>query len=182
MRKSHIALFIVGPLLALTAYFYGLDSIHIPKIGDEPPYLQITRVTAESGSMLPLVWDGGINNTKPPMLFWQGILTTGWGKYWNPWTLRGPVVLYSMVIALVIGLFARKLSGDALTGLMGGLIYLGFLSTIQHGRPFLTNPPETLFLFLPLVVMFDKDSTTAKNTVLWGWSSCTGRSSGPLPF
>ena len=172
MRKSHIALFIVGPLLALTAYFYGLDSIHIPKIGDEPPYLQITRVTAESGSMLPLVWDGGINNTKPPMLFWQGILTTGWGKYWNPWTLRGPVVLYSMVIALVIGLFARKLSGDALTGLMGGLIYLGFLSTIQHGRPFLTNPPETLFLFLPLVVMFDEDSTTAKNTVLCGF--CLG--------
>jgi 4-amino-4-deoxy-L-arabinose transferase-like glycosyltransferase len=169
MRKSHIALFIVGPLLALTAYFYGLDSIHIPKIGDEPPYLQITRVTAESGRMLPLLWEGGINNTKPPMLFWQGILTSWWGKYWNPWTLRGPIVLYSMLIALVVGLFTKRLSGDSLAGLMAGLIYLGFLSTIQHGRPFLTNAPETLFLFLPLVILFNADTTTARDTLLCGF-------------
>jgi 4-amino-4-deoxy-L-arabinose transferase-like glycosyltransferase len=155
-------------VLALTAYVYGLDSIHIPKIGDEPPYLQIARMTAESGQMLPLVWEDGIRNTKPPMLFWQGILTSGWGKYWNPWTLRGPIVLYSMLIALVIGLFTKRLSGDALAGLMAGLIYLGFLSTIQHGRPFLTNAPETLFLFLPLVIMFNADSTTARNTLLCG--------------
>jgi 4-amino-4-deoxy-L-arabinose transferase-like glycosyltransferase len=169
MRKSNVALFIIGPLVALTAYLYGLDSIHIPKIGDEPPYLQIARVTAESGRMLPLVWDRGINNTKPPMLFWQGILTSGWGKYWNPWTLRGPIVLYSFAIALLIGLFTRKLSGDARTGLVAGLIYLGFLSTIQHGRPFLTNAPETLFLFLPLVIMFQADSTTVRNTLLCGF-------------
>ncbi len=168
MRKSHVALFIVGPLVAIVAYLYGLDSIHIPKIGDEPPYLQIARVTAESGRMLPLVWDEGINNTKPPMLFWQGILTTGWGKYWNAWTLRGPIVLYSFIIALLIGMFAKRLSGDAVTGLMAGLIYLGFLSTIQHGRPFLTNAPETLFLFLPLIIMFRADSTTARNTLLCG--------------
>jgi 4-amino-4-deoxy-L-arabinose transferase-like glycosyltransferase len=169
MRKSHIALFVVGPLLAITAYFYGLDSIHIPKIGDEPPYLQITRVTAESGKWLPLRWEEGINDTKPPMLFWQGILTTRWGKYWNPWTLRGPIVLYSLVIALVVGLFTKRLSGEALAGLMAGLTYLGFLSTIQHGRPFLTNAPETLFLFLPLVLLFDADSTKARDTAVCGF-------------
>jgi len=169
MHKSHVALFIVGPLVAITAYFYGLDSIHIPKIGDEPPYLQIARVTAESGRMLPLVWENGINNTKPPMLFWQGILTSGWGKYWNPWTVRGPIVLYSLGIALLIGFFTRRLSGDGLTGLVAGLVYLGFLSTVQHGRPFLTNAPETLFLFLPLVIMFRADSTTVRNTLLCGF-------------
>jgi 4-amino-4-deoxy-L-arabinose transferase-like glycosyltransferase len=169
MRKFNVALFIIGPLVALTAYLYGLDSIHIPKIGDEPPYLQIARVTAESGRMLPLVWEKGINNTKPPMLFWQGILTSGWGKHWNLWTLRGPIVLYSFAIALLIGLFTRSLSGDARAGLVAGLIYLGFLSTIQHGRPFLTNAPETLFLFLPLVIMFRADSTTVRNTLLCGF-------------
>jgi hypothetical protein len=119
--------------------------------------------------MLPLVWDEGINNTKPPMLFWQGIITSGWGKYWNPWTLRGPIVLYSLGVALLIGLFTKRLSGDGLTGLVAGLIYLGFLSTIQHGRPFLTNAPETLFLFLPLVVMFRSDSATARDTLLCGF-------------
>ncbi len=168
MRKSHVAFFIVGPLVAITAYLYGLDSIHIPKIGDEAPYLQITRVTAESGRWLPLVWDQGINDTKPPMLFWQGILTTGRGKYWNLWALRGPIVLYSFLIALLIGLFTKRLSGDGRTGLVAGLVYLGFLSTIQHGRPFLTNAPETLFLFLPLVIMFRADSTTVRNTLLCG--------------
>jgi hypothetical protein len=103
------------------------------------------------------------------MLFWQGILTSGWGKYWNPWTLRGPIVLYSFAIALLVGLFSRSLSGDARTGLVSGLIYLGFLSTIQHGRPFLTNAPETLFLFLPLVIMFRADSSTLRNTLLCGF-------------
>ncbi len=169
MRKSHVALLITGPLVAIVAYFYGLDSIHIPKIGDEPPYLQIARVTAESGRMLPLVWEEGINNTKPPMLFWQGILTTCRGTYWNPWTLRGPIVLYSLTVALLIGWFTRRLTGDALAGMVAGLVYLGFLSTIQHGRPFLTNAPETLFLFLPLVVMFEADSATARRTFLCGF-------------
>jgi hypothetical protein len=102
------------------------------------------------------------------MLFWQGILTSWWGKYWNPWTLRGPIVSYSMLIALLVGLFTRRLSSDSLAGLMAGLIYLGFLSTIQHGRPFLTNAPETLFLFLPLVIMFDAESTRTKDTLLCG--------------
>jgi 4-amino-4-deoxy-L-arabinose transferase-like glycosyltransferase len=170
MRKSHVALFAAGPLIALTAYLYGLDSIHIPKIGDEPPYLQIARVTAESGRWLPLVWEDGINNTKPPLLFWQGILTTGRGKHWNLWALRGPIVLVSLLIAVVIGLFTKRLTGDGRSGLVAGLIYLGFLSTIQHGRPFLTNAPETLFLFLPLVVMFRADAATARNTLLCGLS------------
>ena len=35
--------------LAVFTYFYGLDSQHIPKNGDEYPYEHITRLTAASG-------------------------------------------------------------------------------------------------------------------------------------
>lgn len=141
-------------IVAVSAYLYGLDSIHIPNVGDEWPYLQITRVTAQSGHLLPLVWENGITDTKPPMLFWQGILSTMWGAHWGLWNLRLPIVLYSFLVALTVGVLARKISGRKTTGLIAGCVYLGFMSTIQQGRPFLVNAPETLFLFLPFGMVF----------------------------
>jgi 4-amino-4-deoxy-L-arabinose transferase-like glycosyltransferase len=147
------ALRVLGPLLAVFAYFFGLDSIHIPGIGDEALYTQIARVTAESGRWLPLRWEHGINDTKPPMLFWQAIVTTARGTHFNHWTLRGPIVLFSLAVALLAGLLAWRLSGRRATGALAGMIYLGFLSTVQQGRPFLINAPETFFLFAPLVLV-----------------------------
>ncbi|KPK09802.1 MAG: hypothetical protein AMJ68_11170, partial [Acidithiobacillales bacterium SG8_45] len=70
-------------LLAVIAYLYSLGSLTIPNIGDEAPYFQITRLTAESGHWLPLKAAEGLDNTKPPMLFWQGIVSTNWGKDWS---------------------------------------------------------------------------------------------------
>src|SRR6516225_9379948 len=43
--------------LAIFGYFYGLDSDHIPRNGDELPYAQITRLTAATGHWLPGVAD-----------------------------------------------------------------------------------------------------------------------------
>ena len=39
--------------LGIFTYFYGLGSLHIPKNGDENPYIHITRLTAASGHLLP---------------------------------------------------------------------------------------------------------------------------------
>ena len=36
-------------LLAVFSYLYSLDGLHIPHIGDEAPYIEITRLTAEEG-------------------------------------------------------------------------------------------------------------------------------------
>lgn len=143
---------------ALCAYVYGLDSINAPTIGDEPLYIQITRVTAASGRWLPLLSESGITDTKPPFLFWQGILSTGWGAAFDLWHLRLPVVATSFLTALAAGLLAARIGGRA-AGLRAGLVFLGFLSTIQHGRPFLTNAGETLFLFLPLLLVHRKERT-----------------------
>jgi len=143
---------------AAVAYVYGLDSINAPTIGDESLYLQIARVTAQSGHLLPLRAESGIYNTKPPLLFWQGILSTGFGSAWDLWRLRLPIVAPSLLTAAVVAMLARRLSGrDA--ALRAGLVYLGFLSTMQHGRPFLTNAGETLFLFLPLALVMGRSVT-----------------------
>jgi len=83
-------------LLAIATYFFGLDSLHIPRNGDECIYMQITRLTAYSGHLLPLQSHPEMRNTKPPLLFWQGILSTRWARDWHPWSLRYPSVIYTL--------------------------------------------------------------------------------------
>ena len=103
--------------LGVFTYFYGLESFHVPKNGDEYPYVHITRLTAASGHLLPLQSDFTENrNTKPPLLFWQGIFATDWGKNWSVWHLRCPSVIYTLLTALMVFLLARKLSGRLETG------------------------------------------------------------------
>jgi len=73
--------YVLACLVAVFTYFYGLDSQHIPKNGDEYPYEHIVRLTASSGKLLPLQSQlENMRNTKPPLLFWQGIASTDWGK------------------------------------------------------------------------------------------------------
>ena len=137
-------------VLAVFTYFFGLDSQHIPKNGDEYPYTNITRMTAESGALLPLRSTmEHMRNTKPPMLFWQGIVSTHRGQRWTLWHLRYPSVLYTLSTAWIVFLLARRLSGKSETGFLASLTFLAFFSTYRYGRPFLTNPPEVFWLFLP---------------------------------
>lgn len=168
MQKANLVFVGLGLLLALLAYFYGLDSIHIPTIGDEAPYIQITRVTGSSGTWLPLKSDQGIKNTKPPLLFWQGMISTGFAQRWSLWNLRIPVVLTSLMVALLVGFLVYRISGDGYKSWLSGLIYLGFMSTFQHGRPFLMHAAETLFLFLPLILVFRAKKLTLRLSLCLG--------------
>ena len=38
-------------------------------------------------------------NTKPPALFWQGVVMTDWGRHWELWRVRLPVALYTLATA-----------------------------------------------------------------------------------
>ena len=139
-------------LLAAFAYLYGLDSQHIPKNGDEYPYEHITRLTAESGRLLPLRSElPGLRNTKPPLLFWQGIASTGGGRRWTLSDLRTPSVVYTLLSALLVFLLGSRLGGRPETGFVAGLSYLAFFSSFRYGRPFLTNAPRGL-LAVPALV------------------------------
>lgn len=149
-----LAWYAVATLLAVFTYFYGLDSDHIPKNGDEYPYAHITRITAYSGHLLPLQTElDNMRNTKPPMLFWQGIVSTNWAKNWTLWHLRYPSVIYTLLTAAMLFLLGWKLSRKLETGFLALLVFLAFFSTYRYGRPFLTNPPEVFWLFVPFFVL-----------------------------
>ena len=148
------AWYLMASLLALFIYFYGLDSQHIPKNGDEYPYEHITRLTADSGKLLPLQSQlDNMRNTKPPLLFWQGIVSTNWGKSWTLWNLRYPSVIYTLLTAAMLFMLGRKLTGKRETGFVAALTFLAFFTTYRFGRPFLTNPPEVFWIFLPFFVL-----------------------------
>ncbi len=146
--------YIGAVLLAVCTYFYGLDSQFIPKNGDEYPYEHITRLTAASGEFLPLQSKmEHMRNTKPPLLFWQGIVSTHDGKDWSLWNLRYPSVIYTLLTAALLFMLGWKLSRRVETGFVAALTLLAFFTTYRFGRPFLTNAPEVFWLFLPFFVL-----------------------------
>ena len=146
--------YLAAMLLAVMVYFYGLDSQHIPRNGDEDVYAHITRLTAQSGHLLPLQSAlDNMRNTKPPLLFWQGIVATNWGQEWDWWHLRYPSVLYTLLTALLLFLLGKKITGQVETGCVAALTFLSFFSTYRYGRPFLVNPAEVFWFFLPFFTL-----------------------------
>lgn len=141
-------------LLGVFTYLYGLDSRFAPKNGDEYPYMHIVRVTADSGHWLPLQSEmDGVKNTKPPLIFWQGIASTQWASEWTLANLRWPSVLYTGLTAFFLFLAVRRFSGKTQTGLLAALVWLSFFSTYRYGRPFLADPPEVFWISLPFLAI-----------------------------
>ncbi len=143
-------------LLGVFTYFYGLDSRFAPKNGDEYPYMHIVRMTADSGQWLPLQSEmEGIKNTKPPLIFWQGIASTHWAGEWTLANLRWPSVLYTALTAFFLFLAVARFAGKSQTGILAALVWLSFFATYRYGRPFLADPPEVFWISLPfLAIMY----------------------------
>ena len=116
--------------------------------------MHIVRMTAESGQWLPLQSEmDGLQNTKPPLIFWQGIASTDWANNWSLANLRWPSVLYTALTALLLFLAVRRFSGKTHTGFLAALVWLSFFATYRYGRPFLTDPPEVFWLSLPFLLL-----------------------------
>ena len=146
------AIFIL--LLGVFTYLYGLDSRFAPKNGDEYPYMHIVRMTADAGAWLPLQSEmDGIKNTKPPLVFWEGIASTSWGSDWTLFALRWPSVVYTGLTALFLFMAVSRFSGRRQTGLLAAFVWLSFFATYRYGRPFLTDPPEVFWLSLPFFAL-----------------------------
>lgn len=144
------------PLVALFAafvYLVSLDGLYIPHIGDEAPYIEIARLTAENGSWLPLKTGAGLENTKPPLLFWLGIVATDWGEDWTLFRIRLPVVGFTFATAVLVFWLSLELGYGRETAWLAALTFLAFYSSFQYGRPFLTNSPETFFVFLSFALL-----------------------------
>jgi 4-amino-4-deoxy-L-arabinose transferase-like glycosyltransferase len=141
-------------LLGVFTYLYGLDSRFAPKNGDEYPYMHIVRMTAEAGNWLPLQSEmDGIKNTKPPLIFWQGLASSHWASQWSLANLRWPSVLYTGLTAFFLFLAVRRFSGKTQTGLLAALVWLSFFATYRYGRPFLADPPEVFWISLPFMAL-----------------------------
>ena len=156
-----LIMYLLTIIFAIFVYFYALDSQYAPKNGDEFPYAHITRLTAASGHLLPLQSElNHMRNTKPPLLFWQGIYSTAHGQHWTLWRLRFVSVIYTLLTAGLVGLLAFKLSLKQKIGYLASIIFLAFFSTYHYGRPFLVNPAETFWIFLPFFTLLYSTDTT----------------------
>lgn len=154
VAESRPLQYLAAVALAVFVYFYALDGLHIPRNGDENVYAHITRLTALSGDWLPLQSDlDHMRNTKPPLLFWQGIASTDWATDWDRWHLRYPSVIYTLLTAWLVFLLGRKLGGECSVGATAALVFLAFFSTYRFGHPYLVNPAETFWLFLPFFTL-----------------------------
>ncbi len=174
--KIGLVWYLLATLLAVVTYFYGLDGQHIPKNGDEYPYEHIVRLTAASGELLPLRSElDDMRNTKPPLLFWQGIASTHWGKDWTLWNLRYPSVIYTLLTAMMLFALGKRMARNTETGLIALLTFLAFFTTYRFGRPFLTNAPEVFWLFLPFfVLLYRKKSFESRFLVPVALGMCIG--------
>lgn len=160
----------LGVILALIVYCTGLTSDHLATNGDELLYAQISRLTAERGHFLPLEsLDEKARNTKPPFLFWQGILSTDWGHHWSLARLRAPNVLYTLLTAGLLVAVGWKRTRDPTLGLNAALLFLCFFSTYRYGRVFLTSAPETFWLFLPFALLLLHREPRLPEGLLWPW-------------
>ena len=156
--------------LALAAYLFALGSDHAATNGDELLYAQITRLTADTGEWLPLQSEVERHrNTKPPALFWQGIVSTDWARNYELWRLRWPSVAYTLGIAAMVFLIGRSMGGGSGAGLLAALVYLCFFGTYRYGRVFLTSAPETFWLFLPFCILLLRTRPVAP----LGWGTAT---------
>jgi len=175
---------------AIFVYFFGLDSQYIPKNGDEYVYAHIIRLTAQSQHLLPLSAETErMGNTKPPLLFWQGLLSTRWTRAWTLTRLRWPNTIYTLLTAVLIGLTAWKISGamggadvgdwrNLETGFTAALAYLAFFSTYRYGRPFLTNSPEVFWVTACLFPVLWRAVTPRINLISWPAASFLGCAAG----
>jgi 4-amino-4-deoxy-L-arabinose transferase-like glycosyltransferase len=157
-------------LLAVFVYCAGLGSDHLATNGDELLYAQISKLTAATGQLLPLQSiDEKARNTKPPLLFWQGIVSTGWGDHWSLALLRAPNVLYTLLTAGLLILIGWKRARSIRLGITAALLFLCFFSTYRYGRVFLTSAPETFWLFAPLALLLLHREPRLPNGILWPW-------------
>ena len=169
-RHRSLLIGLASLLLAFFVYCAGLGSDHLATNGDELLYAQITRLTAQTGELLPLQSSyDRLRNTKPPLLFWQGIASTNWGNKWTLARLRAPNVLYTLLTAGLLVLIGIRRTRNPLLGISAALFFLCFFSTYRYGRVFLTSAPETFWLFAPLALLLLHRKPEFPKGIIWPW-------------
>ncbi|MCX7270825.1 MAG: hypothetical protein NT095_10105, partial [Burkholderiales bacterium] len=136
-------------LLVAVLYAWGMDNLYMPSNGDEMVYNHIARLTAASGQWLPLVSDlNDTRNTKPPLLFWQSMVITGWGQHWQLWLLRLPSLIYLTLVSVGMSLLLHRWLREWRTAAWAVLCLLLSWGSLRYGRPYLTTAAEMCWFSL----------------------------------
>ena len=109
-----------------------------------------------AAALLPLRSDYlCMRNTKPPLLFWQGIASTGGGRRLDAGEPALPERgLHAPHRRARVRGSASASRAEQRRGLRGGARASSPSSArIRYGRPFLTNAPEVFWLFLPFFAL-----------------------------
>jgi len=167
-------------ILAVAVYAFGLGGQYIPTNGDEMVYAHIARETAETGHWLPLASElPDTRNTKPPLLFWQAMVAGDWGARWQPWALRAPSLIYTLLIAAAVAWTVRLITQRWRDALLAACVYLAFYSSFHYGRPYLTSAPETFWFSLPLFgLLWQRLRTPTQARPGWGLHALFGLALG----
>ncbi len=163
--------------LAVAVYAFGLGGQYNPSNGDELVYTHIARLTAASGHWLPLVSDlDHMRNTKPPLLFWQGMVAGDWGRNWTIVALRTPSLIYTLLTTVALAWAVQLITHKLRSACIAACVYLAFFCTFRYGRTFLTSAPETFWLNLPMFwLLWHRSRPTASTqTGGLGWSAHIG--------
>ena len=171
-------------LLVAVLYAWGMDNLYMPSNGDEMVYNHIARLTAASGQWLPLVSDlHDTRNTKPPLLFWQSMVITGWGQHWQLWLLRLPSLIYLTLVSVGMSLLLHRWLREWRTAAWAVLCLLLSWGSLRYGRPYLTTAPEMFWFSLaPAYVLWraaDVSQRHIRNTPAeWLWWTLIGLLTG----
>ena len=144
-------------LLGLGIYASGLGGEYVPSNGDEMVYAHIARKTGESGHWLPLQSElPDTRNTKPPLLFWQAMVSGAGHAGWTLEAMRAPSFLYLLRVCAGMAVGLRALTGQWQAGWVSICLLLAFQSSFRFVRPYLTSAPETFWYSLPLLCLFSQ--------------------------
>ena len=134
------------------AYAWGLNNAYMPSNGDEMVYAHIARLTADTHQWLPLQTEmPDMRNTKPPVLFWQGMVVSAWGALEPLWVLRVPSLIYLALVCWGMAALLRRWTGEWRSGAWAVLGFLACWGTFRYGRPYLTTAPEMFWYSLGLL-------------------------------
>ena len=138
-------------LMALV-YAWGLNNQYLPSNGDEMVYAHIARLTADTHQWLPLQTEmPDMRNTKPPVLFWQGMLASAWGQWEQLGVLRVPSLIYLALVCWGMAALLHRYTGEWRSGAWAVLAFLACWGTFRYGRPYLTTAPEMCWYSLGLL-------------------------------
>ncbi|HMK72999.1 MAG TPA: glycosyltransferase family 39 protein, partial [Myxococcaceae bacterium] len=134
----------VGAVAAVLAA--GLDSPAGGSITDERLYLGVLADLRAHGAWFTPTLDGVPDFTKPPLLYWAGLLSlAAFGP--SLWAARLPVALSALLLALTAGRLARRWGGQAAA--VRGLLLCGTcLGVLRYGRLFMMDIPLALTVAL----------------------------------